>query len=390
MFRKLITNLSFSPTLIGEVAIYAKKLKREEKLRRIGLFLLVPALALQILAFSRPPESPNTASKHDLIYGGAQTVEQVLYHYNRNSSFIQNKLSTLGISHNEVRTLTPTTIHSANLNPSTYVVTSQAIASAQEGAKKLQYEKAEGETGVLHLSPLKYLQAKPATYQAFVGSSDTIGTFYLLANSGAVIISTLPDTLTYIETASPISTSVSVHNNTQNTPYGAAHASDRLTYTLTATNTDKINSHSFTFAQSLTDLLEYADISDTQGATLDTRSQTIHWPPVDIAPNETKERYYTARLKSQIPATAQGKSNLHSFDCVIQSTFGNTALTPVSCPLVKHIEAATKELPITPTPYLILFTAVVGFLTLFYYARSLQQKEEIRLIRHDANEGALL
>lgn len=390
MFRKLITNLSFSPTLIGEVASYAKTLKREEKLRRVSLLLLIPALALQALALVKPPESPNTASGYDLVYGGADSLEQVLYHYNRNSSHLQDKLSRLGITHDEVRSLTSTTVRSSNLTPSAYIVTSQALASSQEGAKTLLYEKANGGTGALHLSPFNYYQTHPTTYQVFAGSSHVVGDFYLLANSGAVVLATLPDDLPYTETASPISIATSLHNDTQNADDSTAHASDRITYTLTATNTDKAAAHSFTFTQNLADLLEYADVSNPHGATLDVRAQTLTWPSIDLAPSETQERQFTVRLKSQLPATAQGKSNLHSYDCVIRNTFGNTLLTPIACPPTKLVESAAKELPRTPVHYGIVFSITLAALVLFYHLRSLQQKEEIRLIRRDANEGALL
>ncbi len=70
MFRKIISNLPFSPTLIGELGFYAKRLRKEEATRRIGLILTALALVVQsFLAFS-PPESANAANAGDLVYGG--------------------------------------------------------------------------------------------------------------------------------------------------------------------------------------------------------------------------------------------------------------------------------------------------------------------------------
>jgi hypothetical protein len=47
MFRKLVSNLSFSPALVGQIAFYAKRLKKEETTRRLGLLFTVFALIIQ-------------------------------------------------------------------------------------------------------------------------------------------------------------------------------------------------------------------------------------------------------------------------------------------------------------------------------------------------------
>lgn len=49
MFRRLISNLPFSPSLIDQVALYSKQLKRESRIRGIGLVFLGAAVAFQCL-----------------------------------------------------------------------------------------------------------------------------------------------------------------------------------------------------------------------------------------------------------------------------------------------------------------------------------------------------
>lgn len=70
MFRKLVSHISFSPTLIGELGRYAKRLRKEEALRRIGLIFTVLALVVQSFVTFAPPESANAANDSDLVHGG--------------------------------------------------------------------------------------------------------------------------------------------------------------------------------------------------------------------------------------------------------------------------------------------------------------------------------
>lgn len=62
MFRKLVSNLSFSPALIGQLSFYAKRLRKEEATRRLGLIFTVLALIVQSFAVFQAPEAANAAT----------------------------------------------------------------------------------------------------------------------------------------------------------------------------------------------------------------------------------------------------------------------------------------------------------------------------------------
>ena len=47
MFRKLVSNIAFSPALVSQLGFYAKRLRKEETTRRIGLIFTVLALVVQ-------------------------------------------------------------------------------------------------------------------------------------------------------------------------------------------------------------------------------------------------------------------------------------------------------------------------------------------------------
>lgn len=388
MFRKLITNLSFSPSLIGEVALYAKQLNREERLRRAGVILLLPAMILQILAIVKPPESTNTASPYDLIYGGVETTEDLLQHYDKNELYFRDIISSLGIHREELQNTHPG-ILSSRMTQSLLAVGAQPRVDTQEGGMIAPFEKYDGGTGSLHFTPMKHYQAHPTTYSVLSGSSQRAGEFHIIKDSGAIILKDIPNTLS-LQKSDPFTLSKRAYNNTQNQEFTTAKPSDRITYTLSAKNTDKEQTQSFTFAENLSDILEYADVINTHGGTLDTRAQTISWPVVELAPEETQHREFTVRLKPHLPATAVGVSNPHSFDCIMKNSFGNSILTPVECPPSKLVERAVSELPDVASSTAFTISVTIAIVTLFLYIRSLHYKEEVRLIRRDVNEGVLL
>ena len=84
MFRKLVSNLSFSPALVGQLGFYAKRLRREEATRRIGLIFTALALVVQSFAVFSPPESANAASSDSIIYQSLKNKSELLAVYDRN------------------------------------------------------------------------------------------------------------------------------------------------------------------------------------------------------------------------------------------------------------------------------------------------------------------
>jgi hypothetical protein len=62
MFRKIVSNLPFSPALVGQLSFYAKRLRKEEATRKLGLIFTALALVVQSLAVFSPPEAANAAT----------------------------------------------------------------------------------------------------------------------------------------------------------------------------------------------------------------------------------------------------------------------------------------------------------------------------------------
>jgi hypothetical protein len=70
MFKKLLSNLPFNPSLINQVSFYMQRLKREAAIRRLGVVFMVLAVLVQIVAIASPPQPTLASSSNDIINGG--------------------------------------------------------------------------------------------------------------------------------------------------------------------------------------------------------------------------------------------------------------------------------------------------------------------------------
>lgn len=69
MFRNLISNLPFNPSLVQQVSFYARRVQEESTLRRIGFGLISLAMFIQMFAIIAPPEKSLAYSDNHIING---------------------------------------------------------------------------------------------------------------------------------------------------------------------------------------------------------------------------------------------------------------------------------------------------------------------------------
>ena len=85
MFRKLVSNLPFSPSLINQLGFYSKRLKKEQFTRRLGLVFTALALIVQTLTLLVPAQATLAASSNDIIYNGnGKSKSGIIAAYTRN------------------------------------------------------------------------------------------------------------------------------------------------------------------------------------------------------------------------------------------------------------------------------------------------------------------
>ncbi len=169
-----------------------------------------------------------------------------------------------------------------------------------------------------------------------------------------------------------------------------ARAGDRLQFTLTAQNTGKVDAQ-VDFNNDITDVLEYARLNDNGGGALNKHKSTtdLSWGKITLKPGEKASRSFAVNMLDHIPSTARGTSNPSSYDCIISNTYGTTLNIDVHCDGPKVLEASILQLPTAGPGENMIFAAIIGSITTFFWARSRQLKAEVRLIRRDFNAGIL-
>lgn len=194
MFRKIVSNLAFSPALVGQLGFYAKRLRKEETTRRVGLIFTALALVIQSFAVFSPPESANASSNSDFIPGGVSSVKEYMTYYDRNYNNLRDIYNSLGITRAELAATTTGTVNSKEV----YSWGMASRFSAAQGERTYQYQKAVGGTGTVYYRPLSLWDSKPytkqhgSTYTAYIGHSAKFGWFALMKDCGNFTAKRLP------------------------------------------------------------------------------------------------------------------------------------------------------------------------------------------------------
>ncbi len=195
MFRKLVSNLSFSPALVGQIGFYAKRLRKEEAYRRVGLIFTALALVVQSFAVFSPPEAANAASGQDLVQGGVSSITEYLAHYDANTNNIKDLYTAIGITRDEIKSATTrSTVNSKNI-PYSFGMHGQF--SAVQGERQYNFPLARGGTGTVFYQPLALWDTGSnvkygSDYDVFIGHSAKAGWFAIMLRCGNLNLKTPP------------------------------------------------------------------------------------------------------------------------------------------------------------------------------------------------------
>lgn len=387
MFRKLVANLSFSPALITEVGFYASRLRKETTTRQLTVFFMVLALIVQSLTIFSPPESVNASSEQSLLRGGVTSKEDFLTRYRSNESNSKDVLTAAGITEKEIDESQEATIQSSD---NAFIISRLPRFGSNDGEVELQYIRSDtGLKDSVYLSPLSLMGDPSREYKGWTGQSATAGWFAILKGGGDLLVKTPPSAA---KASSPnLSQQLSALNLSQGNVAAdslTATPGDRISYTITAQNNSQTAQIS-PLAITLGDILEYATLIDSGGGQLDEKSQTLSWAPANLSASQSEQRTFVVQLLDPLPATARGVNNSLSYDCRITGAYGSTSDIAVQCPEAKEVEGIVSLFPTIGTTGNIIFAVIISSSVLFFYLRTRQLKEEIRLIRHNLNEGAL-
>lgn len=385
MFRKIVSHLSFSPALVGQLGFYAKRLRKEEATRRLGLIFVALALVVQCLAVFQPPESANAANASDFVPGGLglganKSLNNFLAPYDANSRNLKDVMTYLGVTRDEIA--------------------SAQFSSFITGAKlSWGYEPRPGSTAVTVKNaagtPVQTVYARPIAnangsntrIYGWIGYSAKVGWFAIMQACGNLVTDTIPKPPTPGKVVQS-KTAVNVSQGNVAASTVAAKASDKISYTITVKNTGG-SAIDATLEDHLGDVLEYSDLIDKGGGTFNESTKVLSWPKITLPAGGTQSRTFAVQLHATVPTTPVGQSDPSSYNCLMENVFGNDYTIPVTCAPPKVIEKVTTELPKTGPTENMIFAGVVLAVVTYFFARSRQMNKEVRLIRRDLNAGTI-
>ncbi len=97
MFKKLISNLPFNPSLFDQLSFYSNRMRADAAIRRAGFIFMSLAFVVQLVAALYPAQNSLAASPNDVLEG-ANTKSILLKGWDDNASNVREVYSRFGIS----------------------------------------------------------------------------------------------------------------------------------------------------------------------------------------------------------------------------------------------------------------------------------------------------
>lgn len=390
MFRKIVSNLSFSPAIIGQLGFYAKRLRKEETTRRLGLIFVAFALVVQGFAVFQPPESANASNSSDFVPGGLglganRSLNNFLNPYDSNSNNLKDIMNYVGITRAEIAAAQ----FSSWMTPGTLSWGFQPRFSAAQGEHTVRVTSPTGKSIVtVYARPMTLANGNDRIY-GWIGQSAKVGWFAIMQYCGNLVTKIVPPPPVVEKVKISLSKkATNISQGSVDATKIAARESDQINYTVTTKNEGN-TTQTVSLTDNLADTLEYSTLIDTGGGTLDPNTKILKWPDVKLAAGASAVRVFAIHVLDTIPATAQGQSDATSFDCNMINVFGNATSIDVVCPTPKVIEKVVTELPHTGPTENIIFGGIVLAVVTYFYARSRQIGKEVKLIRRHVNVGTI-
>jgi uncharacterized repeat protein (TIGR01451 family) len=159
-------------------------------------------------------------------------------------------------------------------------------------------------------------------------------------------------------------------------------AGDVIEYTLTVNNKGSAKISKYVVQENISDVLDYADVVDLKGGTLD-KNNIVTWPGQDIGAKATISRSFTIKIKNPIPTTPTSTSDPGQYDSKMTNVYGNTVTIELPMPPSKQIEVITTTLPNTgPGTSLMIGFAITAVIA-YFFARSRLFATELDIVRHE-------
>lgn len=174
-------------------------------------------------------------------------------------------------------------------------------------------------------------------------------------------------------------------NDADNT---VAKAGDTLEYTLTVTNTGNQAAENYIVdSDSISDILEYADLVSYDSGSFDKINQRVTWPIVTITAGGSISKKFQVKIKSPIPSTPPSLSDPLSYDLKLRNVFGNVVIVNLDKPVIVTVYETANTIPNTGPGSSILMSLVAVTVIGYFFARSRLLAKEVDIIKAEQVAG---
>lgn len=366
MFKKIVSQISFSPATVERLSDYATKTRNQQRLMGGAAAALWCLVVIGALVHIFTPHTTASPTANDLISGGATSVSVALSAYDNNVGDFRLAANLLSIERSHLEQAQPCQ-HDESLR----YVTGKTPYLSEPLERIFQLPN----SSILYMrqnTPVK------TAISGWCGTSAEQQPFMLSAVDGNIYTAALP-------VRAPLQTSFTYAHSAHSSTADPLSTSWELSVTNNQPNT---YSEDVIFA--VGDISEYAQISSVSDEGIVSESaQQILWPGVQLEPGEQITLVATARANQPADETAQQAHNPNAYDCRLSTVFGNTVDIAVPCPLTKQAEMLFHRLPASGSiANLVLYSAVALLATILYLSLKLHSKE-LRIIRRQINSGGL-
>jgi uncharacterized repeat protein (TIGR01451 family) len=280
MFRRLLSNLPFNPSLIDQVSFYAKRLHDEAVLRRIGFFFVLLAMFVQMFAIIAPPTDSFAASyTNDIISGGPKLKSQIISNMKDASKDVSSIYAYFGVGLDEVNKLcnglpdcAPTTTIQTYAKNNYWSIGRHDVREYRNN----QYANQDFELHIagaqtpIHARPLHAWDTYAySSYKAWHGTNKEGREFWIMADCGNIVTVD-----TYTPPAPP---TPRIAINKVRTTEPTAKAGENVTYRLQYKNTvENSVAHNFSLSDAIDNQFDFVSVNGS-GVVYDASTRSLLW-----------------------------------------------------------------------------------------------------------------
>lgn len=355
MFKKLVSNIPFNPSLIEKIPEYRSSLRKEYKLRVIGLSIFLVAVLFQLYISIFPAQTSVTNSPNNLIYGGISNKTQLISDCINDVDGYQSMLQRFSINCNNLEQATNTSFASGSDHKSLFSLNRISYGLNSETQININNQK-------FWIRPLwEGSGLDTVKLNAFSIQNESGVKYYILNNSGNIVFKGQPASSRICVSLCPILSISARYQNSTNANNTTASTNKTIIYTLIASNPYKASLANIKVGTNFSSALTYSKINNLYGGTIN--NNYISWPAVNIKPGQTIAQNVSFNVLNKIPNTPLSSSDPNYYNMKMITTYGNTINIKLPWSISKYIELKINNgLP----SMLITFCLIISLLLLIF------------------------